>query len=289
MQNISLQLQRSKMRAFINPKSNKFKILLVIIVAAIIVLFIVYFINKRRWDKLNPIFFKKSILTNRRITVPGEKIYTSTIGNSFSYFFWLYVDDIKRYRYGVYKNVFTKGQTGYYSEKQCPGIYIAQKTNDLEFILSTEASNQIINEKLVLHDFPMRKWFSIALIVDNNSATVCLDGKVAVSKPFGGAVMQNTGNLVVGGNGGFISGETEVGGELSKICKKSGFDSNGEKAGFSGMLSSLCYFPTAKSIDFIEVKHKKGPFTESLLMRLYRYIRNPKLKIEKEDEDEGEN
>ena len=130
----------------------------------------------------------------------------------------------------------------------------------------------------------MRKWFSIALIVDNNSATVCLDGKIAVSKPFGGVVMQNTGNLVVGGNAGFLVGETEVGSKLSKICKKVGFDSNDEKVGFSGMISSLCYFPDAKSIDFIAVKHKKGPYTESFLMRLYRYIRNPKLKIEREEE-----
>tara|TARA_B110000211_G_scaffold214076_1_gene255187 strand:- start:1047 stop:1907 length:861 start_codon:yes stop_codon:yes gene_type:complete len=286
MQKARIQFQRSKVGQFMNPKNNKFKILLVVIAVITVVLIIMYFVNKRKWDKLNPIFFKKSILTNRRITLPGEKIYTSTIGNSFTYFFWLYVDDIKKYRYGVYKNVFTKGHVGYYSEKQCPGIYIAQKTNDLEFILSTESSNQIINEKISLHDFPMRKWFSIALIVDNNSATVCLDGKVAVSKPFGGAVMQNKGNLVVGGNGGGAIGETKEGSQLSQICKKSGFDSNGEKAGFGGMLSSLCYFPEAKSIDFIEVKHKKGPYTEPAFMKLYRYIRNPRLKIEEEEEED---
>lgn len=285
MQNIQLQLQRSKIGKLVNLKNKNFKLILIVAAIITVILFIVYFINKRKWDKLNPIFFKQSVLTNRLITLPGEKIYTSTIGNSFTYFFWLYVDDIKKYRYGVYKNVFTKGQVGYYSEQQCPGVYIAQKTNDLEFILSTESSGQIINEKFVLNDFPMRKWFSIALIVDNNSATVCLDGKVAVSKPFGGSVIQNTGNLVIGGNGGFISGETEVGSKLTQICKKSGFSNNEEKAGFAGMLSSLCYFPEAKTVDFITVKHKKGPYTESIFMKLYRYIRNPKLKVESAEEE----
>lgn len=284
------EMSRSKLVQFVNLKNKKFQILLVVLAIVIGVCVIVYIINKWKWDKLNPIFFKKSVLTNRRITLSGEKIYTSLIGNSFTYFFWLYVDDIKKYRYGVYKNIFTKGHTGYYSEKQCPGIYIAQKTNDLEFILSTESSNQIINEKITLQDFPMRKWFSVALIVDNNSATICLNGKVAVSKPFGGAVMQNKGDLVVGGNGGVIKGETKEGSQLSQLCKKSGFgnggDGNNEKSGFAGMLSSLCYFPDAKSVKFIEVKHSKGPYTESFLMKIYRYIRNPKLKIDTGDNEE---
>ena len=284
MENLKFKLKHN-LRGFVNPKSKKFKILVIVLSVILVIISIVYLINKRKWDKLNPVFFKKSILTNRRIIIPGEKIYTSSIGNSFTYFFWLYVDDIKRYRYGVYKNVFTKGHVGYYSEKQCPGIYIAPKTNDLEVVLSTEASNQIINEKIILNDFPMRKWFSIALIVENNSATICLNSKIAVSKPFGGAVMQNSGNLVVGGNGGFISGETEVGGKLNLICKKAGYDATGEKAGFDGMLSSLSYFPDAKSLNFIEAKHKRGPFTESFIFKLYRYIANPKLKIENPEEE----
>ena len=54
------------------------------------------------------------------------------------------------------------------------------------------------------------------------------------------------------------------------------------------MLSSLCYFPEAKSIDFIEIKHKKGPYTEPFFMKIYRYIRNPKLKIDTGDDEESQ-
>ena len=164
----------SNIRSQINPKSKKVKIIIGISLFDIIFL-IFYYINKRRWDNTNPIFFKQSIAMNKRTIIPSRKIYKSTTGNSFTYFFWLYVDNLK-YRYGSIKSVFSKGQPGYYAEDQCPGIYISPKSNSLEFILSTESDTQTVKESVTLHDFPMRKWFSIGLVVKNSSATIFLDG-----------------------------------------------------------------------------------------------------------------
>ena len=43
MQNIKFQLQRSNMRAFANPKSKKFKVLIAIIAVILVIIFIIYF------------------------------------------------------------------------------------------------------------------------------------------------------------------------------------------------------------------------------------------------------
>ncbi len=281
---LSYKIRKSGIKDFANPKSSKFKITLIIFGLIVAILLVIYFINKIKWNKKNPIFFKNSVPVNKRIIIPGRKIYTSTLGNSFTYFFWLYVDNLK-YRFGVIKNVFTKGNVGYYSEEQCPGVYIAPKSNTLEFILSTESSSQNIIEKFTLNDFPMKKWFSIGLVVENNAASIFLDGKLASSNPFGGAVIQNTGNLVLGGNGGFLTEKPES--ELGKTCKKAGYRiESSTNTGFAGLISSLCYFPEAKTADFLAVKHSKGPYTSMAIIRLFRYITGykPKLKINTEEE-----
>ena len=276
------------MRNRINPRSKKFKIILIVAILIVVVGVVIYYINKRRWDNTNPIFFKQSIAMNKRTIIPSRKIYKSTTGNSFTYFFWLYVDNLK-YRYGSIKSVFSKGQPGYYAEDQCPGIYISPKSNSLEFILSTESDTQTVKESVTLHDFPMRKWFSIGLVVKNNSSSIFLDGKLAKSTPFGGSVLQNDGNLVIGSGNTFSTNPVKKTTNLQKICKKAGLTDGGSdgKSGFSGMLSSLCYFPEGKSVDFIEIKHSRGPYTSSLPVRIFKKLTGwqPKLKI---DTDGGE-
>ena len=278
----------SNIRSQINPKSKKVKIIIGISLLVSVIFLIFYYINKRRWDNKNPIFFKKSIIVNRRTIIPSRKIYKPTNGNSFTYFFWMYVDNLK-YRYGSIKSVFTKGQQGYYADDQCPGIYISPKSNSLEFILSTESDTQTINEKITLHDFPMKKWFSIGVVVNNSSATIFLDGKLSQSKPFGGTVLQNDGNLIIGSGNTFVSEPVKKDTDIQKICKKAGLTnekSNGE-SGFHGMISALCYFPEGKSVDFIEIKHSRGPYTSTLPVRIFKNLTGwrPKLKIQAESEE----
>ena len=53
------EMSRSKLVQFVNLKNKKFQILLVVLAIVIGVCVIVYIINKWKWDKLNPIFFKR--------------------------------------------------------------------------------------------------------------------------------------------------------------------------------------------------------------------------------------
>jgi len=275
----------------INFKSKKGKIYIAIIVAVFVILVINYIIKKRRWDRANPIFFSDSIPADTRAIVPSRKIKNSINKGHFTYMIWIYVEDLK-YRYGVHKNIFTKGNIGYYSESQSPGMYISPKRNSIEIVLSTMANNQIINEKMILDDFPMKKWFSVAVVAHEKSVAVFLNGELSISKPFSGDIIENTGNIVIGGNGGFIKGETEIGSNLNLMCKKAGYNKSGEGQGFSGKISSLCYFPESKQPKFIKLKHAKGPYSRALYTKIYKYflhmIPGFRKKVENEEGDESE-
>lgn len=293
-------LKTSRFGKFLDPQTRHFKILMIVLIIIVICLVALYIKNKIAWDKLNPIFFNNGISGTTRTVIPGDKFYKPTSGNSFTMFFWLYIEDLT-YRFGEAKNIFVKGKEGYYSETQCPGVYISPKTNDLEFKLSPPSVGNQPNTapvSVVLNDFPVKKLFSIGLVVNNNDCEIYLDGKLAVSKPFSGNIEQNHGDLIVGGGTGNVkyvetkkicrgrnnrqSNYTEKVGTLSTIdnlCQnRESYNRKGvqkvEEKGFNGMLSSLCYFPEAKKASFIALKHSKGPYTNSLITRIWHKLIN---------------
>tara|TARA_B110000211_G_C14089677_1_gene558280 strand:+ start:2306 stop:3265 length:960 start_codon:yes stop_codon:yes gene_type:complete len=243
-------------RKLIDPKSLEFKWLMIVISVIAGIVLVLYIVNKYKWDKMNPIFFKGGIDAKRSAIVPAEKISKSTVGNGFTMFFWMYVDNMN-YKYGTRKHVFTKGLPEYYSTEKAPGIYMMPDTNDLEIVLSTRenapGAKAVDVERIYLKDFPIRKWFSVGLVFNNNEAEIYLNGKLYRTSTLLGSVKQNNGNLVIGYNGGF-----------------------------AGKLASICYFPGPKSPTFIRVKHSSGPFSNGLLHKIRQWIRKyiPSISIE---------
>ena len=293
-------VKASRFGKFLDPQTTHFRILMIILIIIVICLIALYIKTKVAWDKLNPIFFNNGIAGTTRTVITGDKFYKPTSGNSFTMFFWLYVEDLT-YRWGEAKNIFVKGKEGYYSDKQCPGVYISPKTNDLEIKLSPP--NNKVNKletapvSVVLHDFPVKKWFSVGLVVNNNDCEIYLDGKLAVSKPFSGNIEQNHGDLIVGGGTGPVTyvetnklcrGGKEDTYKEEKVTTVSAIDNlcqnrdsynrknvkKVEEKGFNGMLSSLCYFPAAKKASFIALKHSKGPYTNSLITKIWHKLIN---------------
>ena len=300
-------LKKISIGNYLDPKSKQFRIAMVILLVVFISLVLLYIKNKVAWDKLNPIFFNNGIAGTTRTVIPGDKFYKPSSGNSFTMFFWLYVEDLN-YRFGEAKNIFVKGIEGYYSDVQCPGVYISPKTNDLEFKLSPPSSVNTPNKtpiSIVLDDFPVKKWFSIGLVVRNNDCEIYLDGKLSVSKPFSGDIVQNHGDLIVGGGTGNVkyietanlcrgrgnkegnyTGLKNLNSSIDNLCQnRDSYNRKNvtkmEQSGFNGMLSSLCYFPEAKKAHFIMLKHSRGPYTNPWYTRLWHKITNhiPKLTV----------
>lgn len=239
-----------------NPKSSEFKWLMIVLSIIAVIVFVLFIVNKYKWDKMNPIFFKGGIDAKRPIVVSADKISKSTVGNGFTMFFWMYVDNVN-YKYGTRKHVFTKGESEYYSTEKAPGIYIMPNTNDLEIVLSTRknapGAKAVDIEKIYLKDFPIRKWFSVGLVFNDNEAEIYLDSKLYRTSTLLGSVKQNNGPLVIGYNGGF-----------------------------AGKLASICYFPEPKSPTFISIKHSRGPFTNGLLYKIRKWFNKyiPSITIE---------
>ena len=150
----------------------------------------------------------------------------------------MYVDNMI-YNYGKWKNVFTKGNKGYTSVDQCPGVYIAPKRNSIQFVINgTKGIN-----KLVLDDFPIKKWFCIGIVARDRECDIYMDGKLYYTKTLNGTLKTNNGNL-------FML----------------------QEGGYGGKFSSLSYFPSAKSSRFINNEYRKGPFKINIIRKLWRNI-----------------
>ena len=221
-----------------NPKSNSFKVVAGITVIIIIIIIWRYKVNKAAWDKLNPVFFKKGKDGKKAHKIAPTRFYDSPNGTEFTWFFWVYVDNMV-YNYGLWKNILSKGTTGYSSEHQSPGFWIYPKKNAIRIIVATNKKKDFIQ----LDDFPIRKWFSIGLVAKDSQLEVYMDGKLKLSRNLSARLKINTGFL--------------------HLC---------QNGGFGGNLSSVSYYPSAKSHRFMEVKQSKGPFDERWWDKVYSYL-----------------
>tara|TARA_B110000908_G_C10244413_1_gene447980 strand:- start:1513 stop:2622 length:1110 start_codon:yes stop_codon:yes gene_type:complete len=220
-------------------KSHKKKIIAVIGILTIWVLY-KYYSNKIKWDKLNPIFFKSSTSAKKENIITPDKFYESRKDKEYTFFYWMYVDNLI-YNYGKRKQVFVKGIPDYNSRQQSPGVYISPKKNSIEVIISTIYTN----DSFIIDDFPIRKWFSVAIVVKNKQVELYIDGRLKITRNLSGIVKLNTGSL--------------------EITKDGGYD---------GLISSISYFPEAKTRTFINVKHSRGPFTVWWVKRYVEYIKS---------------
>ena len=219
-----------------DPNSMVFKILIISIILFVLIYF--YIRRYRKYNKLNPTFFETSITGKKIKVINSSKFPESNAGDELTYHFWLYVDNII-YNYGKLKNVFTKGSEGFMSKNQCPGIYISPKTNNLNIVISTSTKNDYFK----LENFPIRKWFSIAIIIKGAQVDFYRDGLLEFSKNLSGIVKTNKGNMYLAQNGGF-----------------------------DGMISCIQYFPEAKTPSIINYKHKKGPSCINIFKKMYNKI-----------------
>lgn len=227
-----------------NPQSNSFKGLIIFIVLVVIYLIYRFIMNKRRWDELNPVFFKQGMNAQKYQKIKPNKFYDSPFGTEYTWFFWMYVDNMV-YKYGRWKYVLLKGKPGSHSG-QAPGFYIHPKINKLRVEVSTNRKL----DRFDVDDFPIRKWFSVAVVVKSTQVEIYMDGKLKTTSNLSGRALPNSGIL--------------------HLCRS---------GGFGGNLSSVSYFPAAKSFRFIEVKHAKGPFDTRWWEKILNYFKGRLNKI----------
>lgn len=117
-------------------------------------------------------------------------------GITFSYSCWVRIDDFT-YRPGVQKVIFTKGPTDLSSS--CPSLLIDGNSNTLLVKLDTYGSTEIVP----ISNIPAKKWLHVAIVVEQKSVDVYINGVLHTHHSIVQMPRQNSGTVHTGVNGGF--------------------------------------------------------------------------------------
>lgn len=172
----------------------------------------------------------------------SKTIYRSinaTEGIEFTWSCWIYLDDLT-YNENQYRCIFYKGNdfnenpndsssSGLNFPNNSPGLYLTPNKNDLVVIMNTF---NVINEKILISDIPVKKWVNVIIRCQNNVIDIYINGTIVKSHKLHGVPKQNYGNVYVGADGGF-----------------------------SGYVSNLFYFNRSLGIYEIDNIVRKGPNT----------------------------
>lgn len=138
--------------------------------------------------------------------IDGKKQFDSSLsiptsinqpeGMTFSYAAWIRVDDFS-YRYGQEKVIFIKGPTDLSS--MCPGVFLDANTNSLLVKVDTYG----VRETVVVSNLSAKKWFHLAIAVDQDSIDVYINGVLHTHHSIPQLPRQNPSPVHVGVGGGF--------------------------------------------------------------------------------------
>jgi len=117
-------------------------------------------------------------------------------GLTFSYSAWIRIDDFS-YRYGQEKVIFIKGPTDLSS--MCPGVFLDANTNSMLVKLDTFGSREVV----VVSNLSAKKWFHLAIAVDQDSIDVYINGVIHTHRSIPQLPRQNPSTVHVGVGGGF--------------------------------------------------------------------------------------
>ena len=206
-------------------KQNPIFIIIGILIV-IVILYVVYFYQKSKYEEKNPVFKRLTHFGKDPETIKAAEIPVSESDSQVTLTVWIYVDNLT-YKYGEEKNIMTKGQSGSGAAEQCPGIYIHPKMNNLiiKFTMKTGKLKHILIE-----DFPIRKWFLLAIVVQGFQVDFYMDGDLLFSKYLESTVKFNNGDLL--------------------LC---------QEGGFHGRISCIQYFPRVVYPKLLKQKYATGP------------------------------
>jgi len=117
-------------------------------------------------------------------------------GITFSYSCWVRIDNFA-YRPGVQKVIFTKGPVDLSSS--CPSLLIDGNTNTLLVKLDTYGATEIVP----ISNIPAKKWIHVAIVVEQKSVDVYINGVLHTHHSIVQVPRQNSGTVHTGINGGF--------------------------------------------------------------------------------------
>jgi len=206
--------------AKISNASTKIKATIIILVLCVIMYYIYSFIvDSIKSVNNEPILIKKITNAKTPTTFEGKDILQSPGGYDSTYMIWLNVNDTN-WNNGSIKHVMSKG-----NEIQ---ITMGKTINKIHIGVLKESGDIV---SLVIDNFPLERWFHIAVVSDRQSLEVYVDGELYKSVAINGSI------------------KSQVESDLSVTL-------NG---GFGGYISSFRYFNSVLNSTRIKYIYSKGP------------------------------
>ncbi len=221
----------------LNNNDNTMKVTILLITFGIILIIfigIMVYINYMKYNQYKiQDFVEEELLENLHncknnlLSIPANKIPSSSLGNEYSLNMWLYITDYN-YKYDEPKYVLMKGSTNkeendphYYSTN--PGIYLDDKKNDLIINIELQSGTRLNDNGLdvmapsatsenegsplyancIIENIPLQRWVCLNLSLYNNIMDVYIDGKLYKSCIFNGFPKPNNEPMFFGFDGGF--------------------------------------------------------------------------------------
>lgn len=215
------------------------------ILIAVLLLFIVMYVLIYVYKLYSRTSLKTTTFLKKPISIPYgiEKISKdvtipkNVIGEQYSISFWLYVDGIPPTSKD--KFILSRGSAEFYlNRKNSLRVSIPGSSNNMEYV-----------------NFPINRWVNVVLIVDENLASLYVDGKFSEAKP---------------GNFRSVTGDVEIG--------KTNF-----KEKLDGYMSKVQLFNYALTIDHAQIIYKAGPLHKSILSMIgipMYGLRNPFVRLD---------
>lgn len=165
---------------------NIFAVLFVLFLIGAVIYFVVYKTTKTASDKV--VILSGSQPGNRRSgfyeTLPLS--FNNPEGIVFSYSGWMLVKDFTA-GYGKKREVFKKGDDG-------PGLYLDSTSNSLIVAVKTYGAT----ETILIPNIPALKWIHFAIVVNQTSVEVYINGTLRQHHTLGQLPDQNNDELVMG-------------------------------------------------------------------------------------------
>jgi hypothetical protein len=139
--------------------------------------------------------------------IPIYRSNDQSKGMEFTWSSWLYLSDLGK-EAGKYQHVFSKGDgnidsnTNLSTVNNGPGLYISPMDNKLHIIMNTVSPTDP-NTTIDIDNIPIKKWFHVALRLQNTVLDVYVNGVVVNRLLLNNTPKQNYGNVYVCQNGGF--------------------------------------------------------------------------------------
>jgi hypothetical protein len=162
------------------------------LIALAVIVIIVWRVLAARAKETDAVMILDGSISGKQAQTGGANIsrsFNQDEGATFTYSGWILVNDFT-HNYGRQRTIFTKGD--------CPGLYLDTTSNSLKVVINTFAA---VPESLLIQNIPANKWVHFAIVVDQDSVDVYINGIISQHHSLSQLPKQNDASVTMGATG----------------------------------------------------------------------------------------